>query len=70
MEGRKTGVFFTVYVMVLIMSFGENGAMAATEIVGAPAPAPAPGMESSGMALYVPAAMAAIISLATMLFWT
>lgn len=66
MEGRKTGVFFTVYVMVLIMSFGENGAMAATEIVGAPAPAP--GMESSGMALYVPAAMAAIISLATMLF--
>ncbi|CAA3026868.1 Hypothetical predicted protein [Olea europaea subsp. europaea] len=68
MEGRKMAVFFTVYVVVMIMGFAEIGAMAASEIVGAPAPAP--GMESVGVALYVPAAMAAITiaSLAAMFF--
>lgn len=57
-------VFFSFYVMALI-SFASVGARAAGfEDAGAPAPGPS----SSGVALCVPAVMAAVASVAAALF--
>ncbi|EEF42677.1 conserved hypothetical protein [Ricinus communis] len=60
MECCRVTMVFTIYIMVLL-ALVVFGTSAAVEDLGGVAPAP---MESSGMALGVPAAVAVIASLA------
>ncbi|KAJ0017358.1 hypothetical protein Pint_10010 [Pistacia integerrima] len=62
MEGYRKSMTFTIYIMVLL-AFATFGANA--QDVGAVAPTP---MESSGVALSVPALLAAIVSLLAWFF--
>ncbi|KAI3709852.1 hypothetical protein L2E82_39620 [Cichorium intybus] len=64
MEGVKLSTALAITMIVLI-AFTSSGTVA--QEFGA-APAPSPSMESAGMALQVPALLAAIVSLAACLF--
>ena len=64
MESIKLATALTI-TMIVFMAFTSSGTMA--QEFGA-APAPAPSMESAGMALQVPALLAAVVSLMAYFF--
>ena len=64
MESVKLATALTI-AMIVIMTFTTSGTMA--QEFGA-APAPSPSMESAGVALQVPALLAAVVSFVACLF--
>lgn len=63
MEGSKLATFFAIFIMVLI-AFSSFEATAALEDIGAPAPT----IQNTGVALCVPAVLAAMASLVALFF--
>ncbi|CAH1445149.1 unnamed protein product [Lactuca virosa] len=63
-KGVKLATFLAI-TMIVLMAFTSSGTMA-QEFEAAPAPSPS--MQSAGIALQVPALLAAIVSLVTCLF--